>query len=170
MSSEKVYVRLGVKKGLPNEGRHTRSITAICEIHSLGQEPYFSMTAETRWDGQVDSCGQLGEQIDEHFPQLAPFRKWHLVSVDQPMHYVANTLYHIECGKFDWAKTSCVYGALPQDSERPIESVDKQWLLDRLPVLMAKFRAEMRDLFENVLPAMGAEGYADGLRDLKLAG
>ncbi len=27
-------------------------------------------------------------------PELAPFIKWHLCSTDQPLHYIANTLFH----------------------------------------------------------------------------
>jgi hypothetical protein len=34
------------------------------------------------------------DEVVKHFPELAPFIKWHLCSSDGPMHYVANTLYH----------------------------------------------------------------------------
>lgn len=40
------------------------------------------------------SCGCLHEEIAKHFPSLQPFLKWHLVSSEGPMHYVANTIYH----------------------------------------------------------------------------
>ena len=41
-----------------------------------------------------DSCGCLHNDIAKHFPELALFLKWHLMSSDGPMHYVANTTYH----------------------------------------------------------------------------
>ena len=40
------------------------------------------------------SGGCCHDEVAKHFPELAPFIKWHLVSSDGPMHYVANTLYH----------------------------------------------------------------------------
>jgi hypothetical protein len=46
-----------------------------------------------RW---VDSCGGcIHDEIAKHFPELKPFIKWHLVSSDEPMYYLQNTLYHV---------------------------------------------------------------------------
>jgi hypothetical protein len=43
----------------------------------------------------VDDCGGcIHEEIVKHYPKLAPYIKWHLCSTDEPMHYVANTVYH----------------------------------------------------------------------------
>lgn len=82
---------------------------------SVGRNRY-KITAEVRYD---DSCGNghnsfaitgeikfldrgrwvfsaggmLHEEIAKHFPELAPFLKWHLCSSDGPMHYVANTIH-----------------------------------------------------------------------------
>ena len=42
----------------------------------------------------LGSCGCLHEEIAKRFPELAPVIKWHLVSSDGPMHYVANSMYH----------------------------------------------------------------------------
>lgn len=42
----------------------------------------------------LGSCGCLHDDIAKHFPELAPLIKWHLVSSDGPMHYVANVVYH----------------------------------------------------------------------------
>ena len=41
-----------------------------------------------------DCCGKIHDDIAKHFPDLAPFFKWHLCSTDGPLHYLANTLYH----------------------------------------------------------------------------
>lgn len=56
----------------------------------------FTITAEVRIPGRrdIEACGCLHEDIAEVFPELAPLIKWHLVSSDGPMHYLANTLYH----------------------------------------------------------------------------
>lgn len=52
----------------------------------------FAITAEIRGPG-CDAGGCLHEEIAKAFPELAPLIKWHLVSSDGPMHYLANTLF-----------------------------------------------------------------------------
>lgn len=56
----------------------------------------FTATAEVRRPGarDLEACGMMHEAIEEIFPELAPLLKWHLVSTDGPLHYVANTVYH----------------------------------------------------------------------------
>lgn len=56
----------------------------------------FSMTAEVRRPGGRDceACGCMHEDIARVFPELVPLIRWHLVSTDGPMHYIANTVYH----------------------------------------------------------------------------
>ena len=56
----------------------------------------FSITAEVRRPRarDIDAGGCLHDDIARIFPELAPFIKWHLVSTDYPMHYIANTVYH----------------------------------------------------------------------------
>lgn len=57
----------------------------------------FSITADISSPKCRDEGGGCcHEEIAEAFPELAPFVKWHLVSTDGPMHYVANTVYHAE--------------------------------------------------------------------------
>ena len=41
-----------------------------------------------------ETCGSIHDIISKHFPELKPLIKWHLVSTDGPMAYLANTLYH----------------------------------------------------------------------------
>ncbi len=55
----------------------------------------FSITGVLHVNGRWDSCGCLHELIQEHFPEYRHLIKWHLVSSDGPMHYIANTLYHV---------------------------------------------------------------------------
>ena len=42
---------------------------------------------------EQDSFGCLHDAISKHFPELAPYIKWHLTSSDGPMHYIGNTIY-----------------------------------------------------------------------------
>jgi hypothetical protein len=55
-----------------------------------------------RWINE--ECGCIHAAIAQHFPKLAPLIKWHLVSTDGPLHYIANTCYHVlEHGpKYAW--------------------------------------------------------------------
>lgn len=56
----------------------------------------YSITGEVRRPGARDciTCGCIHEDIAASFPELSPLIKWHLVSTDGPMHYIANTVYH----------------------------------------------------------------------------
>lgn len=57
----------------------------------------FAITGETnhyRNGWREDSCGRIHDLIGKHFPELAPYIKWHLVSSDAPLHYAANAIYH----------------------------------------------------------------------------
>lgn len=47
--------------------------------------------AGSQWVDDMGGC--IHEEIAKHFPQLAPFIKWHLTSTDAPMHYAANVVY-----------------------------------------------------------------------------
>lgn len=62
----------------------------------------FSITGTITRDSREYSGGCIHEDIIEHFPELEKYIKWHLMDSDEPMHYVANTLYH--------ASTKDVYG------------------------------------------------------------
>ncbi len=42
-----------------------------------------------------EAGGCIHENIAEHFPELAPYIKWHLFDWNGPMHYIANTMYHV---------------------------------------------------------------------------
>lgn len=42
----------------------------------------------------LGSCGCIHDDISERLPELAKYIKWHLVSTDGPMHYIANSMYH----------------------------------------------------------------------------
>jgi len=49
----------------------------------------FSITLDATHSG-----GCMHDEIAQHWPECAHLIKWHLMSDDGPMHYVANTLWH----------------------------------------------------------------------------
>lgn len=58
----------------------------------------FAITGEIWRQGNqrdCESCGCIHDEIAKHFPELKPYLKWHLMNSDGPMHYVANTIYHV---------------------------------------------------------------------------
>lgn len=65
-----------------NNGHNTFSITGEIDEKSKSG----------KWVDCAGGC--IHDEIVEHFPELAQFIKWHLVSSDGPMHYLGNTLYH----------------------------------------------------------------------------
>lgn len=82
------------------EGGHKYRLSMMAQLYSLsGQYPYFSITGEQyrqtngrgRW--AEDSFGCLHDDIEKHFKKYAKYIKWHLVSVEEPMHYISNSLY-----------------------------------------------------------------------------
>lgn len=57
----------------------------------------FSITAEIdrkAGNGWREDSGCCHDEVAKHFPELAPFIKWHLTSSDGPMHYQSNVVYH----------------------------------------------------------------------------
>jgi hypothetical protein len=132
-----------------------------------------TITAEVRYD---DSCnnghntfaitgsdysprggssgGMLHDLIAEHFPELKPYLKWHLVSSDEPMHYVENSLYW--AGKRGWCngkpndppnlehfRSTAVWADATQAD---MESVTKETLEARLPKIKEDFKAAVESL------------------------
>jgi len=96
--------------------------------------------------GRLEACGCLHDEIRQHFPELAHLIKWHLVSTDGPLHYIANTLYHLEKGNLEYARSSAVYGALCLDTLVNVENMDEQFLLNRLPELLKEFQRIVEQL------------------------
>lgn len=56
----------------------------------------FAVTGHTYIPDRSDceSCGCIHDSIAKKFPELKHLIRWHLVDSDQPMYYVANTVYH----------------------------------------------------------------------------
>lgn len=55
---------------------------------------YWTAEDRKRRTREPSAGGCIHEEIAAAFPELAHLIKWHLTSVDGPMHYIANTLYH----------------------------------------------------------------------------
>jgi hypothetical protein len=70
-------------------------------------------------------------------PEIEHLIKWHLTSTDGPMHYVANSIYHAENGKLDYARSCAVW------PDAQLEDFTKEKLLARLPALMADFKTDI---------------------------
>lgn len=131
-----------------------------------GQAAYFGITASidrqarnNRW--VEDSGGMLHEDIARRFPKLGPYLKWHLVSTEQPMHYLANAKYWWEIAtgqkerrEYDpdpvaaFQSTIIMGGVRGDEMPPPGTSWDdiEAWLRNRLPALMDNFHAAMKEL------------------------
>jgi len=54
----------------------------------------FAITADIYESNKRVAGGCLHDEIAKHMPELATYIKYHLMSSDGPMHYLANTIYH----------------------------------------------------------------------------
>tara|TARA_R100000951_G_scaffold75474_2_gene63622 strand:+ start:81 stop:548 length:468 start_codon:yes stop_codon:yes gene_type:complete len=92
-----------------------------------------------------DSFGCQHDLVAKHWPEYAHLIKWHLASTDGPMHYVANTTYLAgdegKAPELDAARRAAIApdAALEQ-------LTDPVWLADRLPGLLADFRADVEKI------------------------
>jgi len=104
----------------------------------------FSMTG-TIWsnltgtsDRSIVTCGAIKEEISKYAPELAYLAKWHLTSSDEPMHYIANTVYWAKEGNLDYARSSAVW------EDATVEELSNEEILKaRLPKLMEEFKTDM---------------------------
>jgi hypothetical protein len=116
-----------------------------------------SVTADLT-DGSGGACHEL---IAEHFPELVPLIKWHLVSTDGPMHYIENTMYWL--GRRGWctgkpndppnlayARKSACWPDMPEGYVITGTLVSNAFieahLAARLPDLLEEFRAAVESL------------------------
>jgi hypothetical protein len=81
------------------EGGRTYRITAKVRYDDQCGNGHngFGITAdidEKRGNGWYDYAGGCcHDEIVKHFPELAPYIKWHLMDSDGPMHYLPNVLF-----------------------------------------------------------------------------
>lgn len=158
-----------------------KRVTITVELYSLGgkQSAYFAASGEyrskyARKNTDIQGGGQCQDQFVGHFPEFEPYYKWHLVSVTSgPMHYIANTLYHLELadqggdnGRYAsaisrteagcrmYAEQSAHWGVLPGEETGGMQlAIDRsgltyqQFFERRLPELMGTFYRAMAELF-----------------------
>jgi len=137
MNTEEIYADTADRRkfnGLPRmdftleprpleDGTLVRPRVKFDTLEGVNQAPYLSITCdllEQRGSRFVDvGGGAAHEALAEAFPELAPFIKWHLVSAEEPLHYIANTMYWTERA----IKGTCRYDG--ELSERDRETAAK---------------------------------------------
>lgn len=60
------------------------------------------------------------------------------------MHYIANTVYHVQQRNLDYARSSAIWPEATEDDLR-LEGL-RERLLERLPALLQEFQAAMESL------------------------
>ncbi len=122
----------------------------------LGETKYYQARYKTvRW--REDSGGCIHGEIAKHFPELAPFIKWHLCSSDGPLHYVANTVYLAgdrDCwglrrgeGKDRELSAARRAAIWPDATDEDLTAPGLEQRLEaRLPALLAEFRKAVESL------------------------
>ncbi len=127
-------------------------------------------TPASRARRDIEAGGCLHDEAAEHFPELAPLIQWHLCSTDGPLHYVENTMYwlgrrgythwdNLRTGRqptsndppnFAHAKKSAIWPDMPESfvitGTSVSNAVVEEALADRLPTLLAAFRAAIESL------------------------
>lgn len=83
----------------PSYGRRARiQVTMRFDDNCKNGHASFGMTADITNPGGGDrnwlAGGCCHDEIAAAFPELAHLIRYHLMSTDSPMHYIANTLYH----------------------------------------------------------------------------
>ena len=115
-------------KAYTEDGTQYRIMATIRHDDECGNgHNTFSITGNTqRKDGRgvwrEDSGDCVHEAIAKHFPEIAPFIKWHLMGTEHPLHYIANTVYH--------ASNRDCWGTLKGEPRR----FEKQVYWDNVPI------------------------------------
>ena len=121
------------------------------------QDAYFAITGQIWSPHRKDDCEACGclhegyidkvelKGLDAKLPGLV---RWHLTGVRSgPMHYVANSLFHLKEGKVDFFKKCCVFGAVEGDVMPESPEAAKEFLEGRFDKLMLAFERDMVDFY-----------------------
>ena len=169
---DNVYVALEVEVRYDdrcNNGHNTFSITA-------NEVRYLKSGSRKALSNTWYSGGCQHDLVADKFPGLAPLIKWHLMSSDGPMHYIANTVYWAKCANegsicskkltreqyLDRARNSAIGADLPDSFFSPsielreiypgVEVEVKSYkdlesrLGARLPALLNEFKRDIESL------------------------
>jgi len=90
-----------ISEGRPVKGYGTNGVMHVkirFDDECKNGHQSFSITAdvytvESRRQKDIAASGCMNDEIANIFPELVPLIKWHLMSTDGPMHYIANTVY-----------------------------------------------------------------------------
>jgi hypothetical protein len=130
-----------LEKKITYHGKPARIVATVRHDDRCGNgHNTFSITGDVYVGRRLDTCGCIHDLIAEHFPELREYIKWHLVSTDGPLHYIDNSLYWVKEGNLDHARSSAVW----PDAE--VEDITEENLQERLPALMADFKAAVESL------------------------
>lgn len=165
---EKVYAERSFS---PSKG-----LTVTAKLHRLGDRPaYFSLTFERRVRGHLESLGAAGPGHLRDIPELRQMARWHLTSVVEPLHYVANTLYWFaqfeasegtNANALSNAAATCLWGLFEGETLDDLAGLtagelERYLTGPRLERLRQKFAEDMTRLF-------GAEAVAEARADAEL--
>ena len=101
----------------------------------------FAITLDSKAQHAGAFGGCMHDKIAEVWPEYAHLIKWHLCSTEGPLHYVANTVYHMEQGNLEYARSTAI--ACKATAE---QLLDKEWLEARLPEVLQVFSVAMTSI------------------------
>jgi hypothetical protein len=124
----------GPKEYIENRRRYRITARVRWDDHCGNKRNCFVITADIDMQGtygwQEYAGGMCHEEVAKHFPELAPFLKWHGTYSDGPTYYIENTLYWLGWrgyadGKpgsppnLEHARNTAVWPELPEDFIAP---------------------------------------------------
>lgn len=102
----------------------------------------FSITATIYDSSNIwVKAGCFHDEIAHHFPHLAKYIKWHLCSSNEPLHYLANTMYWIQQDNIANARKAAIW-----ENATEQQLSNETLLRKRLPQLLQEFKTAMESL------------------------
>lgn len=95
-------------------------------------------------NGRVIGGGCLHDEIVKSFPELKKYIKFHLMSSNGPLHYIANSLYWAECGNLNNFRQSACW---PDATEDVLTDPELGWwLVGRLADIQLELKQAVDEL------------------------
>lgn len=112
----------------------------------------FSITGDLYETGKrseraLISCGCTHDEIRAIAPEYTKYIKWHLMSSDEPLHYIANTIFWATTNEYNKKpnlKNARISAIAPKATLKQLQN--KKWLNKRLPQLRKEFIKAMESL------------------------
>ena len=107
----------------------------------------FAITADI-YDGKgkLVAGGCQHEYVEKVFPELKKYIKWHLCGSNEPLYYIANTLWLAQKKQFNLARGSAAWPEATDEDLSQDPDTLKRVLLERLPALMEDFKRDVEEL------------------------